>query len=78
LNEEEISPEYGVIVDKELIQNIDEISHPERLISPRGVVDNKIDFDEKEARRQAERCLNCGLICYKKELDQETLEGKFH
>lgn len=78
LNEEEISPEYGVIVDKELIQNIDEISHPERLISPRGVVDNKIDFDEKEARRQAERCLNCGLICYKKELDQETVEGKFH
>jgi hypothetical protein len=72
-SEEEISPEQGVIIDERELQNIFEIAEAENLKAMRGNINSIMTLDEKETKRQAERCLNCGLICYKKELNMEGI-----
>jgi hypothetical protein len=59
-----------VILDEGELQNIFEIARKEDLVSPRGIIDNRVTLDESGARYHANRCLNCGLICYKKKLDE--------
>jgi NADPH-dependent glutamate synthase beta subunit-like oxidoreductase len=71
VSEEEVAPEDGVIIDESVLQNVFEIPNLENLKEPRGIIDNKITFNEEQAKHQAMRCLNCGLICYKKSLDRE-------
>jgi len=71
ISDEEISPESGVILDEEVLQNVFEIPSAENLKEARGIIDNMVTFTEEEAKHQALRCLNCGLICYKKSLDKE-------
>ncbi|MCK4943375.1 MAG: FAD-dependent oxidoreductase [Candidatus Aminicenantes bacterium] len=71
---EEISPDAGVIVDDKELQNIFEIADKKDLMASRGIIDNRITVDEAEARYHANRCLNCGLICYKKKLDKVNKE----
>ena len=75
ITDEKISPEDGVILDEKELQNIYKIEETEKLRASRGNVDTIMTFNEKEAIRHAERCLNCGLICYKKELDLEKING---
>jgi formate dehydrogenase beta subunit len=67
---EEISPDPGVILDERDLQNIFEIARKEDLMSPREIIDNRVTLDESGASYHANRCLNCGLICYKKKLDE--------
>lgn len=74
-SEEEIAPEDRVIIDESELQNLVEISEPEPLQSHRGNIDPLMTLTEAEAVSQAERCLNCGLICYKKELNREKLDA---
>jgi len=71
---EEISPDTGIIVDENELQNLFEIADKKDLTASRGIIDNRITVDEAEARYQANRCLNCGLICYKKKLDEFNKE----
>ncbi len=72
-SEEKIIPEQGVIIDERELQNIFEIAEAENLKALRGNIDSIMILDEEETKRQAERCLNCGLICYKKELSMEGI-----
>lgn len=67
--EEEISPENGVLTDEGVLQNIFEIENSDPLKAPRGNIDNIMTLSEGEALTHAERCLNCGLICFKKEVN---------
>jgi hypothetical protein len=67
--EEEIAPENGIITDERVLQNIFEIENSDPLKAPRGNIDNIMTLSESEALKHAERCLNCGLICYKKEVN---------
>lgn len=71
----EIAPEDLVITDEKELQNISEIVEAEPLQAPRGNVDSLMTLTEAEALSQAERCLNCGLICYKKELNRDKLNA---
>jgi formate dehydrogenase beta subunit len=72
VNGDEISPENGVIIDEKELQNISEIVNQDQLMSPRRVIDNRVTLSEDGAKYQAARCLECGLICYKKKLDMEN------
>jgi NADPH-dependent glutamate synthase beta subunit-like oxidoreductase/Na+-translocating ferredoxin:NAD+ oxidoreductase RNF subunit RnfB len=74
-SEKEIAPEDRVIIDEKEIQDISEIMNPEPLQAHRGNVDSLMTLSEAEAIAQAERCLNCGLICYKKELNRDKLNA---
>ena len=67
---EEIAPEPGVLTDEKEIQNVFEIVDSEPMKVPRGIVDNQVTLSEEEARYQALRCLNCGLVCFKKSLEE--------
>ena len=49
------------------------VENAEKLRASRGNVDSIMTFNEKETILHAERCLNCGLICYKKELNLEKM-----
>lgn len=73
--EEKIAPEDRVIIDEKELQNVFEITGSETLQAHRGNVDSLMTLTEAEAAAQAERCLNCGLICYKKELNREKLNA---
>jgi len=73
-NNEEIKPEDAIIVDEQALQNIYEINNSGNLKAERGNVDSIMTLTENETIGQAERCLNCGLICYKKELNQEKID----
>lgn len=67
---EVISPDSAVVIDENDLQNVFEITQKNELISPRGTIDNRVTLDKTGARYHANRCLNCGLICYKKKLDE--------
>ena len=74
-SEEELSPEVGIITDEEELQNIYKIENAEDLKAPKGVIDPRDNLSEEEAGKEAARCLDCGLICYKKKLNvSEALE----
>ncbi|UCH96338.1 MAG: FAD-dependent oxidoreductase [Candidatus Aminicenantes bacterium] len=72
-SEEKICPEPGMIIDEKELQNVFEIAEAENLKALRGNIDSIMTLSEEETKRQAERCLNCGLICYKKELNMEGI-----
>jgi len=65
---EEISPERGVILDQNELQNIFEVEQAKELEVPRANINNIITLNEEESQREAARCLECGLICYKRSL----------
>jgi hypothetical protein len=61
-----------LITKQSRIQNVTEIKQVEP--SPKTVWDDLAQpmaeatgFTEKNARREADRCLQCGLICYEKQ-----------
>jgi len=59
-----------------MVQNVNEIERVEQISrtimpmagTPERLMDAEIEkgFTEKKAQREAERCLQCGLICYEK------------
>jgi NADPH-dependent glutamate synthase beta subunit-like oxidoreductase len=65
---EEISPEPGVILDKNELQDVFEVEQAKELEMPRSNINNIMTLNEEESQREASRCLECGLICYKKSL----------
>ncbi|MCK4836330.1 MAG: FAD-dependent oxidoreductase [Candidatus Aminicenantes bacterium] len=67
---EEISPESGVLMDEKEVQNVFEILNVDQLKTPRGIINNQVTLSEDQAKYQARRCLNCGLICYKKTISE--------
>lgn len=67
---EEIGPEPEALIDEKDIQNVFEIANADPLKAHRGIIENQVTLDEDQARYQARRCLNCGLICYKKSLEE--------
>jgi formate dehydrogenase beta subunit len=73
LSEDTISPEEGFITDENDLQNVYKINEAENLSLPKGVINNKITLTEQQSQKEAVRCLDCGLICYKKELDKEKI-----
>jgi hypothetical protein len=66
---EEITPEPGVIIDQTTLQNISEIEETRKLEAPRANINNMMTLNEFESQQEAARCLECGLICYKKSLE---------
>ncbi|MCK5057067.1 MAG: FAD-dependent oxidoreductase, partial [Candidatus Aminicenantes bacterium] len=74
-SEEEIAPDDRVIIDENELQNVFEITESGPLQAHRGNIDSIMTLTETETIAQAERCLNCGLICYKKELNREKLNA---
>ncbi|MFH1729715.1 MAG: FAD-dependent oxidoreductase [Pseudomonadota bacterium] len=71
---EEIKPEDAVILDEKLLQNIHSIDENKNLLSSKGKLDPMDNLNEGEAISEAERCLNCGLLCYKKSLNNDNLK----
>jgi hypothetical protein len=65
---EEISAEPGVILDQNELQGIFKVEQAKELEMPRANINNIITLNEEESQREANRCLECGLICYKKNL----------
>jgi formate dehydrogenase beta subunit len=65
---EEILPEPGVIMDQTELQNVFEIEEAKELEAPRANINNIMTLNEEESQREASRCLECGLICYKRSL----------
>jgi NADPH-dependent glutamate synthase beta subunit-like oxidoreductase len=67
---EEIAPQAGAITDKNRaqLQTVSGITNAQELAAPRANIDNIITLSEEESQREAQRCLECGLICYKKHL----------
>jgi NADPH-dependent glutamate synthase beta subunit-like oxidoreductase len=72
-SEEDIKPEEGVIIDEGVLQNVTEIKDVDPLKALRGNVNPIMTFNEEQTIEQAERCMNCGLICYKKTLNREKI-----
>jgi NADPH-dependent glutamate synthase beta subunit-like oxidoreductase len=70
LSGEDIAPEPGAITDETVsqLQEVLEIPDPGELAAPRANVNNLITLSEEESQAEAKRCLECGLICYKKSL----------
>ncbi|MGD2086632.1 MAG: FAD-dependent oxidoreductase [Candidatus Aminicenantes bacterium] len=66
---EEIVPEPGVITDPTELQNVFEVEAAKELEAPRANINNIMTLNEEESQREASRCLECGLICYKKSLE---------
>lgn len=69
VSEEEIAPEPGVITGEAQLQDVARLQSAENLLAVRGHIDSQMTLTEDDAQREAERCLNCGLICYKKSLE---------
>jgi Na+-translocating ferredoxin:NAD+ oxidoreductase RNF subunit RnfB/thioredoxin reductase len=71
ISEEKIGPENGVIFaeNEEEQQNIREVVNPGPLFFPRKNIDNRFSLTPEEAHIEANRCLSCGLLCYKKRLE---------
>lgn len=65
---EEIAPQPGVIIDQTELQNVFEVEEAKELEAPRANINNIITLNEEESQNEASRCLECGLICYKKSL----------
>jgi hypothetical protein len=65
---EEISPEPGIVTEETEIQDIYEVEQAKELEVPRANINNIITLNEEESQREASRCLECGLICYKRSL----------
>jgi formate dehydrogenase beta subunit len=67
---EGIAPQSGAINEENRPQlpTISEIIDTKGLEAPRANVNNLITLSEEESQREAGRCLECGLICYKKEM----------
>jgi formate dehydrogenase beta subunit len=68
---EEISPEPGVITNQTELQNVLEIKESKELEMLRANVNNIMILNEDQSQKEAKRCLECGLICYKKALSPE-------
>jgi len=70
ISEEEITPQMGAINEetRPQLQTISEIIDTKVLEAPRANINNLITLNEEESQREAKRCLECGLICYKKEM----------
>jgi len=66
---EEIAPEPRVITDQSELQNVFEVEAAKELEAPRANINNIMTLNEEESQREAGRCLECGLICYKKSLE---------
>ena len=66
---EEILPEPGVIWEQDELQNVFEIEQAKELEVPRANINNIMTLNEEESQREAARCLECGLICYKRSLE---------
>ncbi len=73
---EDIAPEIGVITDTIDLPKVSEIVNIEELTLPRKNLDNKMTLNEEESQVEAARCLECGLICYKKKLNMMSIEAK--
>ena len=78
LNSEPISPPEAVITRDSHLPDVEELRSvpvserakmPELTVEERreNFVEVERGLDEKAAHREAERCLRCGLICYRKE-----------
>jgi NADPH-dependent glutamate synthase beta subunit-like oxidoreductase len=67
---EEIAPQQGAITEEHLphLQDVSEIAEAKELEVPRANINNLITLNEEESQREAQRCLECGLVCYKKEM----------
>ncbi|MCK5222639.1 MAG: hypothetical protein KAR14_13725, partial [Candidatus Aminicenantes bacterium] len=63
---EDIAPEEKVITDESQVANIFRIPNRQALINYREKYDPSEIFTLEMSKDQAERCLSCGLICYKK------------
>lgn len=72
ISEEDIAPEPGILTgeNEPLMQNVLEIPDPGELAKPRANINNLITLSEEESQVEAKRCLECGLICYKKSLQK--------
>lgn len=66
---EEIAPEPGVITEQTELQNVFEIEEAKELEALRANINNIMTLNEEESQREASRCLECGLLCYKKSLE---------
>lgn len=67
--EEEIAPEPEAITEESQLQNVSRLQDIENLLAVRGNIDSRAALTKDDARWEAQRCLNCGLICYKKSLN---------
>lgn len=65
--DEDVTHEDGVITSESQVQNVLEIPASRSMQDFRGTVMNEMNLDEEESLRHAERCMSCGLICYRKE-----------
>jgi NADPH-dependent glutamate synthase beta subunit-like oxidoreductase len=70
VSQEEIAPQPGIITEENehWMQNVAEIAEPGELEKTRANVDNLVTLSEEESLEEAKRCLECGLICYKKSI----------
>ena len=70
LSEENIIPQRGIITEQNehWMQNVAEIPEAKDLKKTRINVDNLMTLSEEESLEEAKRCLECGLICYKKSI----------
>jgi NADPH-dependent glutamate synthase beta subunit-like oxidoreductase len=73
---EEIAPQREAInrETKGQLQTVSEIMDTKELEVPRANINNLITLNEEESQREAQRCLECGLVCYKKSLNMEMKE----
>ncbi|MCK4764511.1 MAG: FAD-dependent oxidoreductase [Candidatus Aminicenantes bacterium] len=72
---EEVAPEPGVIITAAALQDVREIvAETDALAYPRKNIDNLSNLTPEETLIEAGRCLDCGLICYKKHLDLPGLK----
>ncbi len=65
-NGEEPAPEENVILDEKDVPNLFRIPNRVAMIDHRDKYDPSVIFSETMSKDHAERCLSCGLICYKK------------
>ncbi len=71
ISEEEIAPQPGLITqeNEHWMQNVETILNPVVSEAPRPNVNSIMTLNEEETQAEAERCLACGLLCYRKSLD---------
>lgn len=63
---EDIAPEEKVITDESQVANVFRIPNRQALINYKEKYDPSEIFTLEMSKDQAERCLSCGLLCYKK------------
>lgn len=68
--DEDVLHEEGVITNEKQVQNVFKIPNPRSMQNFRGPVENVMNLDEEESLRHAERCMSCGLICYRKQINK--------